>query len=97
MQKFPLLRAVPMKFSLLHIFKSSKIPGRGQVGGGGWKPDTFIKVKVETDKLRLSTSARTQDGWVNLDLTPEIPLDILDNDELAAVAMDDESEMASIS
>jgi hypothetical protein len=60
-------------------------------------PDTFIKVKVEIDKLRLSTSARTQDGWVNLDLTPEIPLDILDNDELAAVAMDDESEMANIS
>ena len=42
------------------------------------RKDCFIKVKIDIDNLKLSASARTSDGWDNLGLNQDIPLDILD-------------------
>ena len=42
------------------------------------RKDCFIKVKIDIDNLKLSASARTDDGWDNLGLDQDIPLDILD-------------------
>ena len=42
------------------------------------KEGCFIKVKVDIDNLKLSAAARTPDGWTDLALNKNIPLDILD-------------------
>ena len=42
------------------------------------KEGCFIKVKVDIDNLKLSAAARTLDGWTDLALIKNIPLDILD-------------------
>jgi hypothetical protein len=52
---------------------------------------------IETDRRRLFTAARTKYGWKELDISRDIPIVLLDNSELAAMVVDNESEMISIS
>ena len=54
----------------------------------------FIKVKVDIDNLKLSASARTDQGWTNLELDQNIPLDILEKyvSPLASDLMSDSTE-----
>jgi hypothetical protein len=60
-------------------------------------PDCFIKVKVDTENLQVTASARSKDGWTDLDIAKNIPIDLLENQELAAATADEEVEMSCIS
>ena len=40
----------------------------------------FIRTRVDIDNLKLTTSARAENGWEHLDLDKDIPLDILGNE-----------------
>jgi hypothetical protein len=62
------------------------------------KAGCFILAKVDIEKLCITARARTDEGWVNLDNTVSIPLDLLDPTELAAAAEgEDENEMVCVS
>jgi hypothetical protein len=62
------------------------------------RPKCFILAKVDADKLCVTTRARTDAGWDDLPNTANIPLDILDADELAAASGGaEEVEMQALS
>jgi len=44
------------------------------------RPKCFIRNKVDIDNLKITTSARAENGWEHLDLDKVIPLDILGNE-----------------
>jgi hypothetical protein len=46
-------------------------------------PNSFIRTKVNFDKLTIEAHAKTEGGWVDLKLLREIPLNILDNNPLS--------------
>jgi hypothetical protein len=50
------------------------------------RPKSFILAKVDSDKLCVTTRARNDSGWEDLPNVADIPLDILDADELAAAS-----------
>jgi hypothetical protein len=41
-------------------------------------PNNFIRTRVNIDSLTIDVSARTKEGWLDLNLNTPIPLDILD-------------------
>jgi hypothetical protein len=65
------------------------------------KPDTYIKVKVDTEKMKVSAlaSIRNDSGrwtWQDLNISHDIPLDILEQpDKVTLEAMDHDSEQAA--
>jgi hypothetical protein len=62
------------------------------------KSGCFILARVDIEKLCITARARTDEGWVNLDKSISIPIDLLDPTELAAASEgEDESEMVCIS
>ena len=64
------------------------------------RKDCFIKVKIDIDNLKLSASARTTDGWDNLGLDQDIPLDILDRfvpTDQSAMTTDTQEEVPPLS
>jgi hypothetical protein len=64
-------------------------------------PNTFIKTRVNIDNLTIDAQARTENGWVDLQMRRAIPLNILDNNPLSPCNSqnmeEDESEAASLS
>jgi hypothetical protein len=62
------------------------------------RPKSFILAKVDTDNLCITARARNDSGWEDLPAKIDIPLDLLDDEELSAVStVTDEAEMVSIS
>jgi hypothetical protein len=49
-------------------------------------PKCFIRTKVNVDTLTVEAHARTTEGWVDLGLNSNIPLDILDSVTTSALA-----------
>jgi hypothetical protein len=45
--------------------------------GKAYYPNSFIRTKVNVDKLTVEAHAKTANGWVDLGLKQKIPLDIL--------------------
>jgi hypothetical protein len=45
-------------------------------------PNCFIKTRVNVDNLTVDAQAKTDKGWVDLNLVKTIPLNILDNNPL---------------
>jgi hypothetical protein len=66
-------------------------------------PDSFIRTKVNVDRLTIEAHAKVEGGWKDLGLMQEIPLNILDNNPFAptssqAASMEeDEDENISLS
>jgi hypothetical protein len=62
-------------------------------------PNTFIRTRVNIDKLTIEAHAKTGDGWVDLNIIKDIPLNILDNNPLAPSQMvtDEEDEEVNLS
>jgi hypothetical protein len=57
-------------------------------------PNCFIKTRVNVDNLTIDALAKTDKGWVDLKLTKQIPLNILDNNPLVqAESQVDQVEM----
>jgi hypothetical protein len=48
-------------------------------------PNCFIKTRVNIEKLLVTASAKTCNGWKDLDVSVQIPLDILDRVNNTAV------------
>jgi hypothetical protein len=42
-------------------------------------PNCFIRTRVNVDKLTVDAQAKMDSGWIDLNLTRDIPLNILDN------------------
>jgi hypothetical protein len=62
------------------------------------RPKSFILAKVDTENLCITARARSDSGWDDLPAMADIPLDLLDEEELSAVsAGSDEAEMVPIS
>jgi hypothetical protein len=65
--------------------------------GKALKPDCYIRTKVNVETLTVEALAKTNGGWVDLNIKRSIPLNILDN-STSQVAMDlVESEPSQIS
>jgi len=63
-------------------------------------PQRFIMTKVDIENLRISAHARGENGWVDLQLTKNIPMDLLDYRETVVSEVevfDDASEDISLS
>jgi hypothetical protein len=60
-------------------------------------PGCFILPKVDSEKMIITTKARCDKGWINLERSVNIPLDLLDSVEMDASPLDDASEMTPIS
>jgi hypothetical protein len=60
-------------------------------------PSCFILPKVDSEKMVITTRARCDKGWTDLERSVNIPLDLLDSAEMDASPSDDASEMIPIS
>jgi hypothetical protein len=56
------------------------------------KPGHFVRVRVLPDSLRLEAHASIDRQWVDLKISKEIPLDILDSSEISEVEAEGEME-----
>jgi hypothetical protein len=56
------------------------------------KPGHFIRIKVHADTLRLEAHASVDRKWVDLKISKDIPLDILDSTEIREVDAEGEME-----
>ena len=68
--------------------------------GKARSPDSFIRTRVNADKLTIDVHAKDKDIWRDLGLSREIPLDILDYASIAAlgeIEPSTEEEMPEIS
>jgi hypothetical protein len=70
--------------------------------GKALHPNKFIRTKVNVDQLTIEAHAKTENGWLDLNLKRDIPLNILDNNPLTPVASqasndDTEDEEISLS
>jgi hypothetical protein len=64
--------AVPYPKRLREIMDRLLIEGKKKC------PDSFIRTRVNVDNLTIDVHAKTGDGWLDLDLGCEIPLNICD-------------------
>jgi hypothetical protein len=56
------------------------------------KPGHFIRIKVHADSLKLEAHASVDRKWVDLKISKDIPLDILDSTEIREVDAEGEME-----
>jgi hypothetical protein len=56
---------------------------------------SFILARVDAEKLMITARARNDKGWVDLDRSVPIPVDLLDSAELEAASADDVTDMAT--
>lgn len=54
------------------------------------KPNTFIMTKIDIDSLTIKVLARTDSGWVDLNINRDIPLDIIDT-SVTVITLDEEN------
>lgn len=67
--------------------------------GKAARPNSFIMTKVDIDNLAVQAFARGENGWIDLNLCKNIPLDIADTTAITTITLDDDrmSESQQIS
>jgi hypothetical protein len=61
--------------------------------GKALQPDHFVRVRVHSDTLKVDAHASIDGKWVDLKIEKDIPLDVLDRDELSAVESEGDMEV----
>jgi hypothetical protein len=65
--------------------------------GKALQPNSFIRTKVNVEKLTVEAHAKTAAGWVDLNIKKSIPVSILDNSTEQVVMEIGESELSQVS
>ena len=90
-----------VKCSVPYPKKLRTIIGNMVKEGKKQKPDTYIKVKVDTEKMKVTAHASVKGDngrwvWEDLKLSQDIPLDILEQPEKVTLeAMDHDSDQTT--
>ncbi len=58
---------------------------------------SFILARVDVENLLITARARNDEGWVDLDKSVPIPIDLLDSAELEAASSDEVTDVVTIS